>query len=953
MFESLSFYIRHSFNDLRVNGQRTFFALLCIAAGVAAIVSLQTLGVMIQSTLTGNLQRNNRGDITAQIVEIMDMDGSSATMDQEVASGILLREDASFFGQNSASYYVTETGIQSMRDWIAENYPGQIELTYKQAMVDFFSIFTGSGDASNLTVTETGAQVSSAVPVMIDTQVYPFYDEIRTEAGELLGDVLREPTDIVLSRRIARDLDADVGTVIRINGTTADFTVRGISPDEAEVKNITGMDAFTALFGYYYLDARSLPLFADVPVKAEQVFFAISDVNPDRVQQIEAELVAAFPFLGTSTTEDLRVNYERLSENINTLTSVMGLLSMLIGSIGIVNTMQVIVRRRTVEVAVLKTIGMQAGQVTRLFLVEAVIMGILGSLFGIVLGWLAVFLVRGAAETLLATELPFQIAPIPALTGFAVGVIVTTVFGFLPTLTAGQVRPGVVLRPNDTIIPRAGCLSTLLALALIVVVLTLIAAPIVNSVTLAFQVVIGAFIGAGFLYVALNVLIWLFGKLFPSFGVVDLRISLRQMLAGRSRAAVTLLALVVGVFSLSTITLMADSITNLLRVAFAEQSGGNVFISVPTTLQLSGVEAALGRVEGVASYTVLQTYNMDVVSIQDAETGTTWTAQEFADRMDLSSMRIFRAGVGGDVEEMDGNEAVESGEIPGFDPLNILNSRLGAVDMRTVETLPDRQYVAGRGLTSADVGQPYMVVQQNNFLSSAGLTPGDRVTYSITSGGVMGVGGESQEITLEVIGIEAEGIGAGGFASSNYAIEGAFPESIAPSAVSVTANVADESIPALRRELSSMMGVFVIETAFLTQLISSLLGTFTAFPTMVAALGLIVGGVVIANSVALTTMERRREIAVMKSVGLQRERVLGMILLENGILGLIGGLIGVGMGLVALTIFVTASGAPLAAIPFGTALLLMGLCVLVALIAAITSAWGASGEKPLNVLRYE
>jgi len=116
---------------------------------------------------------------------------------------------------------------------------------------------------------------------------------------------------------------------------------------------------------------------------------------------------------------------------------------------------------------------------------------------------------------------------------------------------------------------------------------------------------------------------------------------------------------------------------------------------------------------------------------------------------------------------------------------------------------------------------------------------------------------------------------------------------------------------------------------------------------------LIVGGVVIANSVALTTMERRREIAVMKSVGLQRERVLGMILLENGILGLIGGLIGVGMGLIALVIFAATSGIPLSAIPFGTAFLLMGLCVLVALIAALSSAWSASGEKPLNVLRYE
>ncbi|MBI5959103.1 MAG: ABC transporter permease, partial [Chloroflexi bacterium] len=107
--------------------------------------------------------------------------------------------------------------------------------------------------------------------------------------------------------------------------------------------------------------------------------------------------------------------------------------------------------------------------------------------------------------------------------------------------------------------------------------------------------------------------------------------------------------------------------------------------------------------------------------------------------------------------------------------------------------------------------------------------------------------------------------------------------------------------------------------------------------------------------VALSTLERRREIAIMKAVGLQRERVLGMLLLEYGLMGLIGGLIGVGLGgLGLLYMLVQAFEGDLGrSIPYWTALQLMGLCVGIALIAAIVTAWGASGEKPLNVLRYE
>jgi putative ABC transport system permease protein len=112
---------------------------------------------------------------------------------------------------------------------------------------------------------------------------------------------------------------------------------------------------------------------------------------------------------------------------------------------------------------------------------------------------------------------------------------------------------------------------------------------------------------------------------------------------------------------------------------------------------------------------------------------------------------------------------------------------------------------------------------------------------------------------------------------------------------------------------------------------------------------------VIANSVALSTLERRREIGIMKAVGLQRERVLGMLLLENGLMGIVGGLIGVGISFAAIVIMLRYMLEDQfgKAIPYGTAFTLMALCILISLGAAIVSVWGASGEKPLNVLRYE
>lgn len=938
MLDNFRFYLKHSINDLRVNGQRTFFSLLCIAAGVAAIVSLQTLAVMIQTSLVGSLQESNRGDI--QIQPDMAFSGrvDADIVDQAVADGLLERQTASFFGQQQDSYLISQGGIQAVQAWLDENYPGQAQVTYRQPLADQASIFLGGGNGTTLIVPSTGAEASQVVPVLIDPEVYPFYGQVTSEDGQSLAGMINAPTDIVLSDQVAQTLNASPGDTIRISGSDAEFAVRGIVEPGQEVKN-PASDMMLSLFGFYYLSTGATALFPDVQPQADQIFIKLTD--PAQVVEINDSLSQQFPFIVTTTTEDLREGYTELSESINELVSVMGLLSMLIGSIGIINTMQVIVRRRTVEVAVLKTLGLQANQITILFLIEAVVMGVLGSLFGIVLGWGLTFFIRGVAENLLATNLPFVLAPQPAITGFLVGVIVTTVFGFLPTLTAGQVRPGVVLRPTDAVLPKAGRVATLLTLALIIIVLSLIAQSILGSFTTALAVVVGAFLGAGVLYLLLNLLIWLIGHFVPSFGSIDLKLSLRQMLAGRGRASMTLLALVVGVFSLSTITLLSDSINNLLQFALEESSGGNVTISVGTAAQLPNVEQTLNETTGVEHYQAQSSYNLTLVSVQEGDT--------------LLTLDDLRARLRESDDPMiTGMQNSGNSLQPQIDIFEVLQSSIASVSVQELNALPERNFVEGRQLTPEDAGQPVLVLGSSPALTAAGIGVGDQLTFEIeSSAGFPGSGTTSSEaVTFEVLGVTAQS-GVGGFTTQNYALADAFPSNIPPSSISIVAQVDEEQIPALRSALSGTLGVFVIENAAITRLIASLLGTFTAFPSMVAALGLIVGGVVIANSVALTTMERRREIAVMKSVGLQRERVLFMILLENGILGLIGGLIGVGIGLVALVALIGASGAPGSTLPIGTALLLMLLCVLVALVAAISTAWGASGEKPLNVLRYE
>jgi ABC-type antimicrobial peptide transport system permease subunit len=930
MFEKLHFYIQHSLNDLRVNGQRTFFALLCIAAGVAAVVSLQTVGIMMADTLTGNLQQANRSDIQVSLTASHNAN-QQAQLEQAAQAGLLQEPSQSnVFGQRSPTQYrIGEGGIAQLQAWIDTNYPGQIEMTYPWVLADTAAIFTGSAGTS-LTLISTGTNAAQVTPILIDPTVYPFYREVKSLDGVPLSDLIQASTDIVIDQKVAEAVGAHVGDTLRINGANTDFTLRGIVPTEAEVTD-PASGLLMALYGFYYLDREAIQYFDNVTPQTDKLYLKLND--PTQTAEVNRAFLDAFPYFNTTTVDTLAQDNEALSARINQLVTVVGMVSLLLGSIGIINTMQVIVRRRTVEVAILKTLGLQAGEVTLLFLVEAFIMGIVGSMIGIVLGWIVTFLIKGVAENVVAQPLPFRIALMPVMNGLLVGTLVTTIFGFLPTLAAGQVRPGMVLRPNDTVIPRAG-LRTGLALAVIILALSFVTSVILGSFSIALMVTVGAFVVAGVLIVLLSLLIWIIGRFFPSLGIIDLKLSLRQMLVGRARGATTLLALVVGMFSLSLITLFTESLNNTLSSALGSAGGGNVIISLMSRDAIQSVTETLDTMQGVSSYQVLQSYAGTLVSIEEPD-GTVLSRDELKIRIEQNStLKETVAAMGGDINDVDVGES----------EMSSLEDLTG----RDVTAASQTPVLAGRDFTQVDAGKAVMVLTQSSSVTDAQLQVGDKLTYAF------GEGAAVQQIIFELIGIVqrptvSSPVGGNGVHISLSAL----PQSLQPSTVQILANVDKDSIAELRRDLSSVPGTFVLETAVFAELVNGVLATFTAFPTMVALLGLIVGGVVIANSVALTTMERRREIAVMKAVGLQRERVLGMLLLENGLMGLIGGLTGVGLGLIMLVLLLSVSGSTAEAIPYGTALLLMLLCILVALVAAMTSAWGASGEKPLNVLRYE
>ncbi|THD76273.1 FtsX-like permease family protein [Thalassobius vesicularis] len=152
--------------------------------------------------------------------------------------------------------------------------------------------------------------------------------------------------------------------------------------------------------------------------------------------------------IGLGEEDDFSVmDMKQLASMLTGITSVLtGLLaavaavSLLVGGIGIMNIMLVSVTERTREIGIRLAIGAQARQVLQQFLVEAIVLSLMGGLLGIALG---LGLAAIAANVM---AIPFSPDPLVVLGAFGFSALVGVVFGYFPARRAARMDPIEALR---------------------------------------------------------------------------------------------------------------------------------------------------------------------------------------------------------------------------------------------------------------------------------------------------------------------------------------------------------------------------------------------------------------------------------------------------------------------------------------------------------------------------
>src|SRR2546423_4224044 len=214
------------------------------------------------------------------------------------------------------------------------------------------------------------------------------------------------------------------------------------------------------------------------PAQFGTIYMTVPQAN---LNSVKAQLNSQFPTTNVITFTDLLKQRQAQVDQIRLFLRIVGLLALFIGGIGIINTIQVLLRRRQIEIAMLKTTGYRQVDLYTLFGLEAVLLGIIGGFTGTSAGVGASFLVRAVVENAFFLHLPVVLDPLTIVSGLLVGLSTALIFGLLPIVQASQIRPLAVLREISEGTKASSRLTTFALLVLLSLLFVVLASTILGD----------------------------------------------------------------------------------------------------------------------------------------------------------------------------------------------------------------------------------------------------------------------------------------------------------------------------------------------------------------------------------------------------------------------------------------------------------------------------------------
>lgn len=569
----------------------------------------------------------------------------------------------------------------------------------------------------------------------------------------------------------------------------------------------------------------------------------------------------------------------------------------------IANTFTIVLAQRTRELALLRCVGASRGQVRRTVLLEALLLGVVASTLGVLVGLGVVAAgtaVLGEVDLGMSIELALAPSATALVAPWLVGLVVTLGAAWWPTRRATRVAPLAALQPVAA--PAADSRPGLLRIAAAVGLLALGGGALFHAATEG-SVVIGVLgglvsfggvlVGAVFLVpAAIRVL----GVPARAAGVPG-RLAVGNAVSNPARVAATSAALLIGV---TLITMTSVGAASAARTADQEiDAAMPLDVAVQATYDWPEAEAGQEQDDVRGVLRALEPAVVDQVRALDGV-----------------ESAVPLPGAFLSIEQGDGELLAES-------------SAYGLVPAAIAPVLRDASMLDELG--------PDTLGMSKDDLGAYGLQEGQTVT-------VTGPGG-SRDVT-----VVAGGIGTG------WVLPAQTLEQLAPDARTggIAIRLADDadvgSVVTDIRGLVEPEGAWADGAAALRAELDSVLTVLVLVTTGLLGVAVLIAVVGIANTLALSVLERTRENALVRALGLTRGQLREMLTVEGLLVAVVSAVLGVILGtgyawLGVLTLLPEDTEIALA-LPWGQLAIVLGVAVLAGLLASVLPARRAARIAP-------
>ena len=285
---------------------------------------------------------------------------------------------------------------------------------------------------------------SESVTVYGTTASYGDIEGLEVELGRFLKttDVDNANNVCVINEAAAVELVgyADcLGNTISLNGMP--FTIVGIlADDDDSLTSLFGSDSYAAYIPYTSMVRISSSLTEDLTsfyVSAGEGY-TISDAEETMTNILLERFDEDEDAFSVISQDALESATESITSILTILLGGIAAISLIVGGIGIMNIMLVTVTERTREIGIRKAIGATRGAILRQFLIEAVVLSMMGCLIGIFFSWVILQLITIIVSSL---SLTFNMNGTVVLIAVSFCLAIGVVFGIYPANKAAAMKP--------------------------------------------------------------------------------------------------------------------------------------------------------------------------------------------------------------------------------------------------------------------------------------------------------------------------------------------------------------------------------------------------------------------------------------------------------------------------------------------------------------------------------